>query len=232
MKLCEHLEPIYQNEIANGNKILSIGISYDTGLRLCIFFKDPIISKHIPPDLEVRDVILHSYPTEHVVECKSCRMMLSFPFPKDQQGNYNPSPFAVEDPNVLASKETVVVLVETSRSGVKPTIIDQEYSKMYAEIYDEIKNMDWGVLTADIANSRTNTIVHIFNHDISTNVSIKRTIRLVIGRIIWFDQYLGQAFHHEVVIDDIGRSICLEEKNRIRNTLSDYAANVIFCSER
>lgn len=122
MKLCEHLEKIYQNEIKKGNKILSIGISYTTGLRLCIFFKDPIISKHIPPDLETSDETPHyTYPTQHMVKCNSCRMMLSFPFPKNQRGNYSPAPFAAPDPNVLASKETVVVLDETSRTGIIPT---------------------------------------------------------------------------------------------------------------
>ena len=66
--------------------------------------------------------LLH-YPTEDHYCCDTCKMLLSFPWKKGQRGDYNPSPYAVEDPTVIANKETVLVLDETNRDGVKPTVI-------------------------------------------------------------------------------------------------------------
>ena len=103
---------------------------------------------------------------------------------------------------------------------------------MCVEVYDDIKKMDWGILTPDVSNGKTNTIVHIFNHYISSDTSIDRTVRFVKGRILWFDNYCRQKFNHEVVIDDVGQPIDLDAKNRIISDLSKYATNVIFCSER
>lgn len=103
---------------------------------------------------------------------------------------------------------------------------------MCAKIYQGIKDMDWGILTADIANAKTNTVVHIFNHYISNDVSIDRTVRFVKGRILWFDNYLLQKLNHEVIIDDVGQPIGVNEKKRITSALCKYATKIIFCSER
>lgn len=103
---------------------------------------------------------------------------------------------------------------------------------MSDKVYDDIRNMDWGILTADFINDKTNTVLHVCNHDLSTDDSLDRTIRFAKGRIRWFDTFCNQAFNHVVVIDDFGQSVSLEEKNRIRSALSGCGASVVFDSER
>ena len=104
---------------------------------------------------------------------------------------------------------------------------------MQYEKYDYLRSMRWGFITPDLTfENNIYDIVHIFNHNLGTDDSIKRTIRFIIGRIRWFEIGLRQKLNHKVVIDDFGQDINQDVKNQIRTALSSYASIIIFDSER
>lgn len=97
---------------------------------------------------------------------------------------------------------------------------------------DRIADMDWGFFTPEFADGNTNTIIHVFNHNLKGNQNIDRTLKFIIGRINWSNKYLRCKFNHKIVLDDIGQHLTDDEKKIIINSLNKYSKSIEFTSER
>lgn len=97
----------------------------------------------------------------------------------------------------------------------------------------EVRQMDWGAVTPEFSNEQTRSLVHVFNHELQDGASVERSLRFAVGRIRWYNAYLGNAFgRHEVVFDDRGQDIGADTRQYIRQKLKPYAKKITFMSER
>ena len=92
-----------------------------------------------------------------------------------------------------------------------------------------LSDMDWGSFTPEF--SKENEMVHVFNHFISTDEAVERTILFIINRIKWCNTYLHNEFNHTVVIDDLGQNITDKTREHIRDAIKDYTTSFRFASE-
>lgn len=99
---------------------------------------------------------------------------------------------------------------------------------MFSEV-NRLMKMDWGYFTPEFYLEKDKRMVHVFNHSLATDEEVDRTIRFISGRLEWL---LGAELKHTVVIDDMGRNISKEGRQKIKAVLSRYADTVIFDSER
>jgi hypothetical protein len=70
-----------------------------------------------------------------------------------------------------------------------------------------MQTLDWGQVTPESANLQTNTFVYVYNHDITSIEKIDRTIRFIIGRLIYYDSHLPKDPIHQIKIDIRGQQI-------------------------
>lgn len=122
MRLCEHLMPIYQEELKMGNEVLAVGLNFDTGLKMSIFFKKIPMLRNISKSIEEGYTNLPHYPKEHWFACNACKMLLSFPMNNDQPDTYAPVPWAKPNDKVVVTKETVYADDQLSDWSIRPTI--------------------------------------------------------------------------------------------------------------
>lgn len=95
----------------------------------------------------------------------------------------------------------------------------------------KVIDMDWGAITPEFFNREKNSAVHIFNHGLLDEESIKRAVKFAVGRIEWYKNYLPHGCDHEVVFDDRGQDIDDSIRNRIVQSLSGLALYVRFMSK-
>ena len=113
MKLCEHIVPIYQNEIKKGNEpLLVIVPSPDdmyASIRLGVLFKKPL-GKYLFPLIEETTRFSVHFPNERYFLCQVCKCMISGPIEENQkQGRYERSTFDSPRKEVVAAKDNVYV---------------------------------------------------------------------------------------------------------------------------
>jgi hypothetical protein len=73
-------------------------------------------------------------------------------------------------------------------------------------------DLDWGCVTPESSNLITNTFTYVFNHSLSSPAEVNRTIRFVVGRLLFYDHHLPPHSVHHVKIDARGQSL---EQNAI-----------------
>lgn len=71
-------------------------------------------------------------------------------------------------------------------------------------------DLDWGEVSPESYNVLTNKATHIFNHDISTEEKIDRTIRFIVGRLTYYDFHLPQKSSHSVIFDGRGQNLSIK----------------------
>ncbi len=78
---------------------------------------------------------------------------------------------------------------------------------------------DWGQVTPEGSNLNTNTFVYIYNHDLTSLEKVDRTVRFIIGRLLYYDNHLPKDAFHIVKIDIRGQQIKNETCDLIHNEL-------------
>lgn len=92
--------------------------------------------------------------------------------------------------------------------------------------------LDWAQATIEQYSDQHKAAVHVFNHDLSTNEAIDRTLRFAIGRARWFKRKLPPGSSQGAWLDDRGQRVSDAAKKRIREALSAYFVSVVFMSEK
>jgi len=67
--------------------------------------------------------------------------------------------------------------------------------------------LDWGKVTPEFAQIDANLFVYVFNHDLSSKAHIERTIRFIVGRLLFYDLHLPESAKHEIRLDIRGQNI-------------------------
>ena len=67
--------------------------------------------------------------------------------------------------------------------------------------------LDWGAVTPEGADIKNNKFTYVFNHNLSSPANVKRTIRFIVGRLLFYDKHLPAIPKHEVKIDARGQHI-------------------------
>lgn len=67
--------------------------------------------------------------------------------------------------------------------------------------------LNWGKVTPEFVKIEKNLFVYVFNHDLSSNVHIDRSIRFIVGRLLFYDQHLPEKAKHEIKLDIRGQNI-------------------------
>ena len=70
-----------------------------------------------------------------------------------------------------------------------------------------MKTLDWGHVTPGGANLAKNEFVYVFNHDITSSQKIDRTIRFILGKLLYYDNHLPKNARHIVNIDIRGQQM-------------------------
>ena len=70
-----------------------------------------------------------------------------------------------------------------------------------------MQTLDWGQVTPEGANLNTNTFVYVYNHDLTSMEKVSRTIRFIIGRLLYYDNHLPKDPIHKIKIDIRGQQI-------------------------
>lgn len=96
---------------------------------------------------------------------------------------------------------------------------------------DAICRLDWGTVTPEFAQTQTDTFVHVFNHSLLGDAAADRAIRFAVGRVGWYNRYLGRRYHHIVVFDDRGQAIREKTRKTISKRLKPYTDEVRFTSK-
>jgi len=66
---------------------------------------------------------------------------------------------------------------------------------------------NWGVITPEVADLGNNTFVYVYNHDLTSNVKIDRTIRFIVGRLLYYDIHLPEYHKNKIILDIRGQLI-------------------------
>ena len=70
-----------------------------------------------------------------------------------------------------------------------------------------METIDWGQITPEGTDTNTNTFVYVYNHDLSSIEKVDRTIRFILGRLIYYDNHLPKDSNHRIKIDIRGQQI-------------------------
>jgi len=76
-----------------------------------------------------------------------------------------------------------------------------------ATIYQLMRTLDWGQVTPEGANTDINEFYYVYNHDLSSEEKIDRTIRFIVGRLNYYDIHLPPNPKHVVKLDVRGQEI-------------------------
>ena len=71
----------------------------------------------------------------------------------------------------------------------------------------KIMTLDWGQITPEGANIKTNEFLYIYNHDLSSIDKVDRTVRYIVGRLHYYDKHLPINPRHQIKIDIRGQEI-------------------------
>ena len=70
-----------------------------------------------------------------------------------------------------------------------------------------MEKINWGQITPEGADVNTNSFVYVYNHDLSSTEKVDRTIRFILGRLIYYDNHLPKDPNHNIKIDIRGQQI-------------------------
>lgn len=91
---------------------------------------------------------------------------------------------------------------------------------------------DWGPSTVEVYNAGRSVALHVFNHDLSSEDAVARTLRFCVGRVLWFRKQLPEGSTQEARFDDRGQFLQAGTRERIKRALATLAVAVTFASER
>lgn len=92
--------------------------------------------------------------------------------------------------------------------------------------------MEWGPATIELFSSERGLAVHVFNHDLTSEESVRRSVRFAIGRVRWFKRQLPEDTMQAVRFDDRGQVLASAVRESIKSALAPYVVGVTFASER
>lgn len=93
-------------------------------------------------------------------------------------------------------------------------------------------DMNWGKVSLELFNDEKKNIIHVFNHSLEGVGCTERNIRFIVGRITWYKNFFGKGYSQEVIFDDRGQKINVEDKIRLKETIQKLGVNFKFYSER
>lgn len=67
--------------------------------------------------------------------------------------------------------------------------------------------LDWGRVTPEAVNSDANEFFYIYNHDLTSTKKVDRTLRFILGRLVYYDRHLPKGPKHKIKIDIRGQQI-------------------------
>lgn len=70
--------------------------------------------------------------------------------------------------------------------------------------------LDWGQVTPEAAELDRNEFLYVFNHDVTSDDKLDRTVRFIVGRLQHYDDHLPKNPIHNVKIDIHGQDISAE----------------------
>ena len=115
MKLCEHLVPLYQNEMQRGNRPLFVSTPELTQK----YPHPPAANIYVNMQNKLFDYELEGiqsgerndchYPPERYFYCERCRQYISGPVENDQKSRYEPSKFNLPNDKIIATKENIYI---------------------------------------------------------------------------------------------------------------------------
>jgi hypothetical protein len=70
-----------------------------------------------------------------------------------------------------------------------------------------MNELDWGVVTPESANLDQNVFTYVFNHKLSTSAEVDRTVRFIVGRLLFYDKHLHANPKHDVKLDVCGQNL-------------------------
>jgi hypothetical protein len=79
--------------------------------------------------------------------------------------------------------------------------------------------LDWGHVTPEGVKSNTNEFIYVYNHDLSTEEKVQRTIRFAIGRLLHYDENMPPNPIHDIVVDIRGQAVSKDTCDRIKNSI-------------
>ena len=91
-----------------------------------------------------------------------------------------------------------------------------------------MQTLDWGQITPESVNLTTRVCTHVYNHDLTTLDKVDRSIRFILGRILYFDLHLPPNIAHSVKIDIRGQNINEEFEELVKYELRNKYPNPLF----
>ena len=73
-----------------------------------------------------------------------------------------------------------------------------------------MKTLDWGQITPEGADLSINTFVYVYNHDLTSSERVDRTIRFIVGRLLYYDGHLPKSPIHKLKFDVRGQQLTNE----------------------
>jgi hypothetical protein len=126
MKLCEHIQPYYQQEIAAGNEAMSVTVKGWSNARYVVYLKwvfkyDYNITLNESTNPSYTTFVDPHYPESQDLFCHFCKIGLTAPQSNDQLYKYTPDS-SIPNPNVIADKHNVTAPDDLNEGGM-PTVI-------------------------------------------------------------------------------------------------------------
>ena len=122
MKLCEHIQPIYEEEMRNGNDISSVTTPKNTCCYLCVHMNKNLSNRYDFSDIIPNIDRTPTYPVTIEYFCSKCGCRIDSPL--DNKSSYSAT--GQIDPMVLATPKNVYVKDNHFDQGMKPTILTEE----------------------------------------------------------------------------------------------------------
>ena len=115
MKLCEHLAPLYGNEMQHGNRPLFVSTP-DLAQK---YPHPPLAEIYVNMQNKLLDYELEGiqcgirndchYPSERYFYCAKCRHYISGPVENDQKSRYEHSKFSIPNDKIVATKDNIYI---------------------------------------------------------------------------------------------------------------------------
>lgn len=86
--------------------------------------------------------------------------------------------------------------------------------------------LDWGVITAEGFNDKTNDVILIFNCDLRSKTNINNTIQYVVGRVCWGHLNFPENALIKLKFDIRNQGIIVSEFNKFKTTLEKRFAEL------
>ena len=113
MKLCDHIVPIYQNEIQKGNapELVVVPSPKDScaSAKLAVLFANPLGVYPEQKELEEKTFVSPHSPHERYYQCNVCGCMISGPIREGQNCKYKRRSDQAVQKEVVATKDNVYV---------------------------------------------------------------------------------------------------------------------------